>query len=176
MNSVPSICERLEISSDFLAFHKLCNDGPFLVHIDATDGWHRRYCLSTWPLLTARFVTTIHCTKPPLWSLPNLSNSQVQSLGLGKLFPTQHGPWQWSTTDFGNPRCFFQLITAPIGEKCIHNAVLTSASLDSSAPKPVFPWVLTPWTKAGACLLNAVLTKIFIRKQASLQSSHTTRS
>ena len=93
MKSVPSICERLGISSNFLAFHKLCNDGPFLVHIDATDGWHRRYCLSTWPLLTARFVTTIHCTQPPLWSLPNLSNSQVLSLGLGKLFPAQHGPW-----------------------------------------------------------------------------------
>ena len=162
--------------SDFLAFHKLCSDGPFLVHIDATDGWHRRYCLSTRLLLTARFVTTIHCTQPLLWSLPNLSNSQVQSLGLGKLFPYTTWTMTMIHHRFRQPSLLFSTDHSPIWWK-VHSQCSSNFSFSGFVgPETSLPMGLNSMDVAGACLLNAVLTKIFIRKQASLQSSHTTRS
>ena len=71
------------------------------------------------------------------------------------LFSTDHNPIWWKVHSQCNSNFSFS------GFVC---------------PETSLPMGLNSMDVAGACLLNAVLTKNFIRKQASLQSSHTTRS
>ena len=77
---------------------------------------------------------------------------------------------------FRQPSLLFSTDHSPIWWK-VHSQCSSNFSFSGFVgPETSLPMGLNSMDVAGACLLNAVLTKNFIRKQASLQSSHTTRS